>query len=57
MILTKKLIYITNTISYIAKKRELRDAAPERCCLTLIDPAAHRPAPGPQARGRGAITP
>ena len=25
-------MYITNTIDYIAKKRELRDA---RCCLTL----------------------
>ena len=28
-------MYITNIIDYIAKKRELRDAAPERCCLTL----------------------
>ena len=28
-------MYITNNISYIAKKQELRDAAPERCCLTL----------------------
>ena len=26
---------MTNTIYYIAKRRELRDAAPERCCLTL----------------------
>ena len=30
-------MYITNVIDYIAKKRELRDAAPERCCLTLSD--------------------
>ena len=26
---------MTNTIYYIAKRRELRDAAPERCYLTL----------------------
>ena len=26
---------MANTIYYIAKRRELRDAAPERCCLTL----------------------
>ena len=28
---------MTNTIYYIAKRRELRNAAPERCCLTLRD--------------------
>ena len=28
---------MTNTIYYIAKRRELHDAAPERCCLTLND--------------------
>ena len=28
-------MYITNTILYIVKKRELRETAPEGCCLTL----------------------
>ena len=26
---------MANTLLYIAKKRELRDTAPQRCCLTL----------------------
>ena len=28
-------MYTTNIILYIAKKRELRETAPEVCCLTL----------------------
>ena len=31
-------MYITNTILYIVKKRELRETAPEGCCLTLNKP-------------------
>ena len=30
-------MYNTNIILYIAKKRELRETAPEVCCLTLSE--------------------
>ena len=37
-------MYITNTILYIVKKREVREKAPAGCCLTLrIDNCDERP--------------